>query len=64
MAFLGNLQSAAPQWRNMQLAVESAYQIQNDRQVIVCQPEGNQVAIYFEAYNWLGADFTPILDMF
>jgi hypothetical protein len=53
MAFLGSLVSGAPDWSGAELNVGSNWQVGNARQFIVCKPEGNSVAVYFEGYAWL-----------
>jgi hypothetical protein len=57
MDFLGELQSAAPEWRGAVLRVDSAFQVGDAKQYIFCKPENGRVTVYFEAYDWLDFNF-------
>ena len=64
ISFLGTLQNAAPQLKNVALQVDSAFQVGDAEQVIVCKPENGRVIVYFEAYDCIGPEFHEIWDMF
>lgn len=63
MRFLGEIQSAAPQWRTAALDVDAALQIGNSSQMILCKDVNGTATAYFEAYDWLGADLTGAFEI-
>ena len=64
ISFIETLDSGAPQWKNVALQVDSAFQVGDAEQFIVCKPENGRVIVYFEAYDCIGPEFHEIWDMF